>query len=345
MILYGERGVGKTSIANILSELMVKSEDEVREYAVRVNCGTDDTFGSIWSRAFSELGLDADSQWTYHPPSPDELRLLLSRLSGAMAIVFDEYDRLQDDSALSAMADTLKALSDRQVASKIVLVGVSDSVDDLVGEHESVRRAIEEVQVPRMEEAECAQVVDRGMGAAGMDISDDAKRRIVRLSEGLPSYVHLLALRSGERAVYDDRTIVEVADIMGCTEEIVKRHSSKRDYQNAVQSSRPEALYAQVLAACALAEKDDLGYFTAKAVTAPLSKIMEKEYKIPAFSNHLAQFQTMDRGEVLTRKGSQKNYRYRFRDPLMQPLAIIAAISHNLIPTSYMDEFFEAPIG
>src|SRR4051812_48461788 len=54
VMLYGERGVGKTSLANVLAEIFAgKSEAALR--SVGVNCQTNDTYASVWSNVFREL--------------------------------------------------------------------------------------------------------------------------------------------------------------------------------------------------------------------------------------------------------------------------------------------------
>lgn len=341
VVLYGERGVGKTSLANILSELLVPSGSEYRDYAVRLNCTVSDTYTTLWTRVFRELDLEVPESWAYGKANPDDVRRLLADVEPPMVIVLDEYDRLEDDDALSFMADTIKSLSDHQVRTKLVLVGVSDSIEMLIGEHESVVRAIEEVQMPRMKSGEIREVVNRGFGDVDMTIASDALGRLVKLAEGLPTYAHSISLKAGTNAVQDDRSHVDVQDIVKSTEEIVKeKHSSTAAYFQAIQSPRPENLYAQVLAACALATKDALGYFSPAAVRGPLSKILGKHYDIPAFSRHLSEFLKESRGQILQRRGESHKYRYRFRDPLMQPFAIMAALSGGLIPESFTDELF-----
>ena len=344
VVLYGERGVGKTSLANVLSELLVPTETDFREFAVRINCTVDDTFESIWRRVFDELSLDESLRPAkFDTLNPDQLRRILANVKPPMVIVLDEYDRVEDDSALSLMADTIKALSDHAVETKLVIVGVADSIESLVGEHESIRRAIEEVPMPRMSGGELRELVTKGFEAAEIAIDPDAAERIVRLAEGLPSYAHLLSLKSGERVLADDRLRVTLADVIKSTEAVVESAVSNRiDYHKAIRSSRPENLYPQVLAACALAKKDRLGYFTAKAVVEPMSKIMGKPYNIPAFSRHLSSFVDEERGCVLQRQGAKGRYTYRFRDPMMQPFAILAAIAGALLPDAYQHELFEA---
>ena len=342
IVLYGERGVGKTSLANILSELLIPTESSFREYAVRVNCSVDDSFRSVWTRILGELQVPVPENWSYGVPSPDEIRQLLAKVDPPMVIVIDEYDRLDDDSALSLMADTIKALSDHTVGTKLVLVGVSDSIEQLIGEHESVRRALEEVAMPRMERKEIAELIVDGFKDVGISIEEAALSRIARLAEGLPTYAHSLSLRAGTLAVQDDDERVRLAHVERAAKQLVDSpHSTRSAYITATQSPRPENLFAQVLAACALATKDELGYFTPASVKEPLSKIMGREYDIPAFSRHLSEFIGESRGAILQRKGEPRKYRFRFRDPLMQPFAIMAALSQGLIPESYQESLFE----
>jgi hypothetical protein len=173
-----------------------------------------------------------------------------------------------------------------------------------------------------------------------MTITKVAKLRIVKLAEGLPTYAHLLSLHAGQHAVMDDRTEVKTSDVEHAVAQAAQKHSLLRDYQVAIQSSRSDTLYSRVLAACALAEKNPLGYFTAGAVREPMSRIMGRSYGIPAFAPHLDAFTSIDRGSVLQKHGLPRKYNYRFRNPLLQPFAIFAALNEGVIPEDYRVELF-----
>lgn len=220
------------------------------------------------------------------------------------------------------------------------MVGVADFIAQLIGEHESVQRAVEEVPMPRMSEEEIFSIVDNGLAEVDMDIETVARVRIARLAEGLPHYAHLLTLHAAQRAVLDDRDVIAVPDVESAIDEAVKRHSLLRDYQVAVQSPRKENLFSRVLAACALSEKNRLGYFTAGAVREPLSRMMGRPYEIAAFAPHLNAFTEVDRGCVLQKEGPRRRYVYRFRNPLLQPFAVFAALAEGIIPEDYKEELF-----
>src|SRR5438128_18427 len=54
-IIFGERGVGKTSLANIISSKFTAPGGQV--VAARINCDSTDSFTSLWRKMFSHLDL------------------------------------------------------------------------------------------------------------------------------------------------------------------------------------------------------------------------------------------------------------------------------------------------
>jgi energy-coupling factor transporter ATP-binding protein EcfA2 len=337
VVLYGERGVGKTSLANVLSDFLAPIWGD-RRPAVRVNCTTDDNYKTVWTRVLQEMSIEVPEEWALGKAGPDSVRRIVQRATPPCLIIMDEFDRLEDDESLSLMADTIKALSDHAVETRLIIVGVADSIDALIGEHESTQRAIAEVQLGRMEPSELTGIIDDGLAKVNMTITPDARRRVGRLAEGLPQYVHMLALYAAQRAVMDDRDQVNVDDVRDAIDKVVRKHSLLREYQTAVQSPRRDNLFAQVLAACALAEKNRLGYFTPSSVRGPMSKIMGKPYDIANFATHLSAFTGNERGGVLQRSGVERKYVYRFRNPLLQPFALLTAMSEGIISKELVDE-------
>jgi Cdc6-like AAA superfamily ATPase len=331
--LYGERGVGKTSLATVLAEYFGDSGLQAKLATVIVNCSTEDTYASLWQNIFAELQMSVED-----PPSPEYVRRQLATLATPALIVIDELDRLEDDDALTAIADTIKTLSDHAVPSTLVLVGVARSIAELIGEHASVMRALIQIEMPRMTIRELSQILVDGCQRAGITIQTDAVRAITSLSEGLPHYTHLLGLHAGLHAVQNDQDEVTIEDVRFAIPKAVDRHTILSDYQQATRSARKDALFAQVLLACALAPKNGLGFFTSGAIRDPLQAVAGRRIEIPAFSNHLSQFLEPERGAVLQREGTPRRYFYRFSDPIFQPYVILNGLSVGLITETQIQQ-------
>lgn len=330
-VIFGERGVGKTSLANVILEIL---GDQVNKADCGpINCDSTMDFSALWRKAFREMHTKDGTLADLLPDraTPDDIRHVLQRVARTL-IVFDEADRIVDRKTTALLADTIKNLSDHSVETTIVIVGVADSVDALIAEHVSIERNLVQIRMPRMSDAEILEIIDKGASIVKMTIEGSARKRIARLSQGLPHYAHLLCLHAFQSAAFNSSLTVTDKEVTAAIAQALKKaqQSVVSAYQRAVTSPR-DNLYKQVLLACALADTDSLGYFYAGDVRDPMSKIMGRPYEIPAFSQHLNAFCEGDRGPILKRTGTARKYRFRFVNPLMQPYVIMHGIESGLL--------------
>jgi Cdc6-like AAA superfamily ATPase len=361
-ILFGERGVGKTSLANVLSSFLPRSGGN-SVLAPRVNCDSQDTFESVWRKVFEKMS-DSASLSTSVPGigfgkgrttrplkiaqllgtkevAPDTVRRALNTLAkhALPILIVDEFDRLGEEPR-RAFADTVKMLSDHAVGATVVLVGVADSVDQLIDEHHSVERALVQVQMPRMSGDEIAKIIHTGLKELGMTIDHAAIGRISKLCQGLPHYAHLLGLHAS-RAAFDTQSMcVTTESVSVAIDQAIggSQQSIRSDYEYAVRSPKKDNLFSDVLLACALAETTELGHFAAQDVREPLSTITGRRYEIPSFAQHLKEFCEAKRGRILEKSGIPRLYRYRFLNPLMQPFVIMRGLKSGRIDSSMLDQ-------
>jgi Cdc6-like AAA superfamily ATPase len=345
-ILFGERGVGKTSLANVLASFLSGGPTVL---SPRVNCDTMDTYSSIWRKVFAEIDMVHAVKAIGFAPgtqekvvellggnegvSPDDVRRALTFLSrnSLPILILDEFDRLRQD-VKRGFADTIKTLSDHAVRATVLLVGVADSVDQLIEEHQSVERALVQVRMPRMSIDEIKQIINTGVARLEMMIDVAALERISLFSQGLPHYAHLLGLHTVRTALDDESSShVKIATVDAATKKALQdaQQSVRSACHKATLSTRKDTLFSDVLLSCALAPQDSLGWFAAQDVRQPLREITGKQYDIPSFAQHLNEFSEPKRGPILEKTGARKRYRFRFINPLVQPFVIMQGFANG----------------
>jgi hypothetical protein len=332
-------------MANVLGLFLPITETVT---SIRVNCDTGDTFDSIWRKVFSEAQPDesaviggflggsqrerADKNEDFVTPEIVRRQLVRMAQNSTPLIIIDEFDRI-DDRYRPIFADTIKTLSDHAVAATVVLVGVADSVDQLITEHESIQRALVQVRMPRMSHEEIEEIVTNGLEGLGMTVEPDALYRIVVLSQGLPHYAHLLGLHASRTALRQGSLMVDGDTLFEAIKKAIEgaQQSVKSAVHKATVSPRKDNLFAFVLLSCALARCDEMGTFAALDVRLPMQTLTGKPYEIPSFAQHLNEFSEAQRGNILKKVGATRRFRYRFSNPLMQPFVLMSGFADGKI--------------
>lgn len=187
--------------------------------------------------------------------------------------------------------------------------------------------------MPRMTEVELKEIIAKAHAKLSMTMTEEAVDLAVLLSQGLPHYTHLIGLNASKVSVNGGRRNVTLDDVHEGIKTAVKetKQTIRAKYQQAVQSQRKDAIFAQVLLACALADVDELGFFISADVREPLSSIMGRQYNIPGFSQHLNAFSGDQRGKILEKKGTTRRFRFRFENPLFQPYIIMKGLADDML--------------
>lgn len=334
IVLYGERGVGKTSLANIISDGLIGV------YSAKVTCNRSQNFKHIWNAALKQIRFEsiapgfgfqaADRREAIQlnkllpdnleEVSPSDIENILEQIDVSLLLIFDEFDSVRGDETKMRFADTIKSLSDNASNITILIVGIADSVIDLIGEHPSLERCLKQIKMPRMSNEELNSIIDKGLELLEMTIAENVSRKIVRLSLGFPHFTHLLAKFSARCAINSGANEIAIGHFENAIQDCITNtdHSIRNSYQKATITSRDESKVKDVIGACAIAETDEYETFSTNDLLVPYRKITGKTVAPQSLTYHLSRLCTDDRGNLLEKAGISRNIRYRFRNPLMK---------------------------
>ena len=234
-VLYGERGIGKTSLLHMLSQ----AAQEVRYIVVYSSCGANTTFDEIFRAAAADIPLLFHSGFAPTPReaergstvadlaqegllSPRKFGDLCSKLTGTrVLIILDEFDRCESGAFRRDVAELIKNLSDRLGRVQLVLAGVAADLTELVEHIPSIRRNIFALRVPKLADAEVLQIVANGEREAGLTFDAAASASVVAVSLGSPYIANLLCHHAGHAALDEGRSTVLPRDVSGAVERAV----------------------------------------------------------------------------------------------------------------------------
>ncbi|MDD5655988.1 MAG: ATP-binding protein [Elusimicrobia bacterium] len=356
VIVYGERGVGKTSLVTILPKKATAAEKHIQHWMI--SCTSGDNFTSLWKNILSEIVTENEdgSQTTLAEQINDQtvtpylIQQQLQSISQSSTIVltFDEFDKVDDAETRRKFAETIKLLSDRGNQVVIILVGIADSVTELIGEHESVERNLSQVMMPRMNATEAKEILTTNglnkLSKGGMGIEETAIERIIKISQGFPNYIHALGLNAGLAAVSALRRNVTSKDVDEALKKpIGQMHQTLLSaYDKATTSRKKRNLLREVLLACALAKTDMGGYFYPADVRGPFRKITKTpDYDIGNFLPTIKALTDKARGPALKKVGGAYSIRYRFNKVLLQPFVIMRGLVDGLITDQELGQMDE----
>ena len=227
VVLYGERGIGKTSLLGVFAELAQDADYLV----VRENCGADTTFDELFRSVSAKIPLiyagALDASEAQSRPSgtmadllpqsavgPNQLSRLWSSIVGTrVLVILDEFDRTENPEFHRDVVELLKNLSDTAARVQLVIAGVAQTLSMLLGHSPSIRRNVAGLALSAMSDREIAELIELGERHAAISFEPAAKERIISLARGRPYLTRLIAHHASLRAATSRRTIVDLSDV------------------------------------------------------------------------------------------------------------------------------------
>lgn len=340
VIMYGERGIGKTSLVHVLTQ----AAQEARYIVVYVSCGAGSTFDEIfravavdvpllYHSGFAPTAEEAEKGGSLAdllPATPLTPRLvadLFAKLTGTrVLVVLDEFDVCESPEFRRNIAELIKNLSDRSIRTQLVIAGVAADLTELVEHIPSIRRNIFALQVPKMTASEINHLVENGEAQSGVDFDSAATDFIVYVANGSPYLASLLCHHAGLAAIEKGRSRVVIKDVAVAVDQALTEFRGRISKYSLVQIDQAaKGGVRHMLGVMAGVAQFNNGHFDARDIEA-----------VHAGSTNAASFKaTIDElaaNRVLIEPHEDENGRgYRFSEEAVLPYLWILAAQKRFI--------------
>lgn len=239
-----------------------------------------------------------------------ELVTLIEAFHQPILIVIDELDRARN---LTGLSQYLKSTSSHEV--KFMLVGIAQSITELILDHTSLTRALHPIQIPSMTKGELADVIDKAVHALSasstpMQFDAEARKDLVDFSSGFPWFTHTIGQESLRIALDDERATVTRDDVIHARRNLTNIRFAQQfrdSYQRAVRDSYQREIVLRVFAAW---PESDIPTSDVYAICRLLGVANPAVYR-----GHLVQ---QSYGEPLMTTGLQQRGLVRFRNQMFK---------------------------
>jgi Cdc6-like AAA superfamily ATPase len=325
VMIYGERGSGKTSLANVLALKAEEAGYLVLRFACSSELGFEDIFRAFLRRmpasllpdgigATSRAGVDNFEQLLPGRCSVGEIVQLFERVyEKHLILIIDEYDRVTQEDTKAKLAELLKNLSDANVSVTLLIIGVAENVGQLLGKHPSLQRTIVTVPMPLMTRRELDGIIAAGEEKSGLTFDPWVRQSIVDLAQGLPYHAQLLCLFAARNAARRQSSRIEREDLRHAVERSAEEAEArvKEAYDRGI-GPHENASFRDVLFHAARCKTDEFGCFTATDVAAAATQANAGELSLLALQYPLKKLTEPERGALLRRLVGPGGLRYQF---------------------------------
>lgn len=342
VFIYGDRGVGKTSLAQTAAYEHASSRDKPiflscratflsivndlisqlsgrSPFAVKESTNNKVRVGPAF--AGGEVGRASDFARFNELKSLNEiinaLRECCPEKQDRRICVFDEFELLENEGERKLFGDLIKQLSDQEINLRVIFCGIGESITSLLGDHPSAPRYLQAVELRTLNLASRLEIIAGVEEAFGVEIEHNSKIRISQISDGFPHYVHLICEKMFW-AMFEDEKTIAVSSLLHFKKAI---ESSVRSIDPYLKSMYDKATkkynsdYEHVLWAAAghpLLERRSADIFKYyEGLRMPDRTVLDRE----RFNQRLNALKKPAHGEVLI--GSRQGW-YKFRESMLR---------------------------
>ncbi|MBC9032803.1 ATP-binding protein [Sphingomonas sp. JC676] len=345
VVLYGERGIGKTSLLHVLTDV-ARESSYIVSYAT---CGASSDFSEMFRAVLEDVPVlfhrgvapttgEAESGGSLSDRLPSgrfgsrELADLCSEIVGTrVLIILDEYDRVDDPKFRQSVAELIKNLSDRAARVQIIIAGVAPNLQELMGYAPSIRRNVIGLPMPRLQESEIQEMIAIGEAAAGIRFDAKFGHLVSLLALGSPYLARLLCHHAGLEALDQGRLTVDVGHLRAALDLVIAETEGRMSPRTVTEMQKfLTGAYPQLIAAIGEASRSVDGWFTARDIAGLLPASAGGADKVQA------ELQSLTSTLGLESETEDGELRFRFSDDSL-PIYLWLLIARDRLNAGKLD--------
>lgn len=238
IFIYGDRGVGKSSLAATAAAQLQSADAEPISVACVQEASLESVIANIAYAALKSSRLhktkqsqrsavelkylkfdnvremtlnDLQSEIRSGLDAVEILREAMTLHSEHPVVVIDEFDRMKEMRERERFGDLVKQLGDRGIDIRIIFTGVGRSLQDLLGAHASSIRQLDTILLPTLPWEGRYEIVRNAVKAFALSVNHEILVRIAAISDGYPSYVHKITEKILWHMFDDPKRVTDVA--------------------------------------------------------------------------------------------------------------------------------------
>jgi Cdc6-like AAA superfamily ATPase len=345
VVLYGERGIGKTSLLHVLTDV-ARESSYIVSYAT---CGASSDFSEMFRAVLEDVPLlfhrgiapttgEAEGGGSLAERLPAgkfgsrELADLCSEIVGTrVLIILDEYDRVDDPRFRQSVAELIKNLSDRAARVQIIIAGVAPNLQELMGYAPSIRRNVIGLPMPRLQESEIQEMIAIGEAAAGVRFDAKFGHLVSLLALGSPYLARLLCHHAGLEALDQGRLTVDLGHLRAALDLVIAETEGRMSPRTVAEMQKfLSGSYPQLMAAIGEASRSADGWFTARDIGGLIPGSSGGADKIQA------ELQALKQTLTLETESEEGELRFRFADDNL-PIYLWLLIARDRLNAGKLD--------
>lgn len=335
-IIYGEYGVGKTSLAryiiknefsshklvniesaakktisDLFTTCLEKLNYEVTTKRIETN-SNEESSKSEDELSFKSYGLFAKSKKTKEQKNQNstvkEVELFIKSPSDSAFIELCERNKIillidelhnATDEFIADLVIFIKTFGNANCKNfKILLLGTSSDPEKLVKADKGIDRLLIDAFLKSMSQDESKKLIADGMKKLELSVNNNAMKKLSKVCVGSPNILQYLCLECAEMAIKNKKCIITIGDVDTAIEEFIHDKASRLyiRYTKAIETQGKNRYRKQILKA--ISEYDD-EYITMEELCASVSKSLNLTIKSTTLSGPLKKLKTSEYGNIL----------------------------------------------